>query len=399
VYIKYSKRFEKIRTYYRGDNKNMQEIVAEIVNEESESHDRLATKMVGVVERPSSHDVILGRGAGCWNHEGNRVFRELIEKAIPKYDEAVTRMKKSEIVSVVYKCIASSTGRFLKLNRETKLWHEVEKRHAMDKIAHAIRDRRAFLGKIVQDCKEAVEKGENDDNLNSRLNSYQNRFMEKASGVCQDNLQINRNNPSLNERNLRLPTVIANDNRLGDFPCFPYKPTLRSIQQQNMLPALQEYMPLSPIDGSSLPSLFQNHDLSRGCTIELQRRHQLLAHQATNHLRMASEIFQQMQATQRAIDALACSSQSRNAVRSFTLHHGLSSGLGTYHRPAAIRNDQEFGINEQGSMEDDGKSDQNRSERGKGRDALFALASLSSLVEKLENITKKADELTKNKPL
>ena len=128
-----------------------------------------------VIDNPRSKDVLLGRGAACLRHPGNRLFREIIDKAIPNYEKTSSRAHKAEIITIIYESVISNQGRFLKQDKETKKWHTVEKNHVNEKIAHAIRDRRANLEKSTREDSYSL-------GLNVSLNdiSRQNVFLENS---------------------------------------------------------------------------------------------------------------------------------------------------------------------------------------------------------------------------
>jgi hypothetical protein len=56
----------------------------------------------------------------------------------------------------VSQSVISNQGRFLKQDKETKKWHAVDKNHVSEKIAHAIRDRRASLEKAKSEVKNGI---------------------------------------------------------------------------------------------------------------------------------------------------------------------------------------------------------------------------------------------------
>jgi hypothetical protein len=119
--------------------------------------DSVGSSDVEVIEIPKSNDVLLGRGAACLRHPGNQLFREIIDKALGSYEKTSSRAHKAEIIKIIYDSVILNQGRFLKQNKETKKWHSVEKNHVSEKIAHAIRDRRATLERSKNETFKVVD--------------------------------------------------------------------------------------------------------------------------------------------------------------------------------------------------------------------------------------------------
>jgi hypothetical protein len=132
------------------------EMKVSIENDSLLSKKALKSNDEEVIDIPKSKDVLLGRGAACLRHPGNRLFREIIDKALPNYEKTSSRAHKVKIITIIYDSVTSNQGRFLKQDKETKKWHSVEKNHVSEKIAHAIRDRRASLEKAKSETKHGI---------------------------------------------------------------------------------------------------------------------------------------------------------------------------------------------------------------------------------------------------
>jgi hypothetical protein len=131
-----------------------------------------------VIDAPTEKDILLGRGAGCWSHPGNRLFRDLINDALPHCQRSDTRTRKSEIFTMIYESILSKNGRFIKYNHKTKRWHQADKRQALEKISHAIRDRRACLTRENSNIEKVFSHHDKD---NTRSDSSGNAFIKNLS--------------------------------------------------------------------------------------------------------------------------------------------------------------------------------------------------------------------------
>eukprot|EP00546_Thalassionema_frauenfeldii_P004574 CAMPEP_0178919418 /NCGR_PEP_ID=MMETSP0786-20121207/14423_1 /TAXON_ID=186022 /ORGANISM="Thalassionema frauenfeldii, Strain CCMP 1798" /LENGTH=383 /DNA_ID=CAMNT_0020593341 /DNA_START=49 /DNA_END=1200 /DNA_ORIENTATION=+ len=92
--------------------------------------------------KPGKFDVICGKGKGCFNHEGNKHFREIVAKQLDPYSEANTKLAKSAIVSSIITMVRdlSPNGGFIKRDTSTGLWHEVGDHLAREKVGQTMRD-------------------------------------------------------------------------------------------------------------------------------------------------------------------------------------------------------------------------------------------------------------------
>ena len=110
----------------------------------------------GITE-PTKRDVLLGRGAACWNHSGNKWFRTIVAANIDKYENCKARVEKMLIVSDIVSQIFENDGRFLKKDATSDTWHTVDRKSAIEKTGHAIRDKRAVEQKREHKEKMARE--------------------------------------------------------------------------------------------------------------------------------------------------------------------------------------------------------------------------------------------------
>ena len=106
-----------------------------------------------MIDFPTDNDVLLGRGAACWNHVGNRRFRDIVRGYLDAYIKAKLRIEKTMIVSEILSKVEEANGRFLKKQPPEKKrgrrdnWVEVERKAAVEKVGHAIRDQKIQPGK------------------------------------------------------------------------------------------------------------------------------------------------------------------------------------------------------------------------------------------------------------
>jgi hypothetical protein len=81
----------------------------------------------------SSSDVLCGRGSQCFNHEGNRKFRKLVESRLQRYSGASTKHDKTQIICEIIDLVRqdSPLGGFVKRDLEAGRYYEVGDFHAV----------------------------------------------------------------------------------------------------------------------------------------------------------------------------------------------------------------------------------------------------------------------------
>jgi len=94
------------------------------------------------VESFTDIDILLGKNKICFNHVGNRRFREIIGNSLDDYQSIDSRKNKSQIVNNLIASIYSSGSRFLKFDKQKETWLEIPKGHKIikEKVGHALRD-------------------------------------------------------------------------------------------------------------------------------------------------------------------------------------------------------------------------------------------------------------------
>lgn len=87
---------------------------------------------------PNKFDIICGRDRQAFNHTGNRRFRVIIKIHRARYQACKTRDEKSKITDEIIDSIQEKC-KFLKYDDTTKLWSEVSREYAHEKVSHALR--------------------------------------------------------------------------------------------------------------------------------------------------------------------------------------------------------------------------------------------------------------------
>jgi hypothetical protein len=75
----------------------------------------------------NEYDVFCGRGSRCWNHVGNKRFRQRIEEEIINYSQAKTKYCKTAIICKIIDEVRqlSPNGGFLRQDSQSGRYVEV----------------------------------------------------------------------------------------------------------------------------------------------------------------------------------------------------------------------------------------------------------------------------------
>jgi len=113
--------------------------------------------MLKLIDSHNNKDVIFGRDADSWNHEGNRNFRLVIAKYQAQYHAVKLRFDKVTLVAKIVGELKDSGVRFLRRDSRTGKWFEVDHKAYIEKVGHAIRDRQVIRKRKIKKQK-AIEK-------------------------------------------------------------------------------------------------------------------------------------------------------------------------------------------------------------------------------------------------
>uniref|UniRef100_A0A7S4N5D4 DUF6824 domain-containing protein n=1 Tax=Odontella aurita TaxID=265563 RepID=A0A7S4N5D4_9STRA len=121
------------------------------------------------IKEPHEHDVLYGRGGGTNHHIGNKRYRQMVEDKKVDYVNSKRLDKPLVALNIIRQWREQDpSGRFLKLDERTGLWHDVGDKKAREKTSQALREKAPELrkqqevGKVKKDCKLASD--EVDDN-------------------------------------------------------------------------------------------------------------------------------------------------------------------------------------------------------------------------------------------
>jgi hypothetical protein len=93
-------------------------------------------------ETPCRFDVLLGRGRKHNGHPGNARLQTVLNMHSVRYNAATSRNEKTAIIQEIVQSIQANgepAGRFLKFEKDTNGWVEVDDAVARIKVGHAIR--------------------------------------------------------------------------------------------------------------------------------------------------------------------------------------------------------------------------------------------------------------------
>ena len=90
--------------------------------------------------KPTSLDVLSGRGKGNNSHAGNLKFLNMVKINLQKYINAPSRIHKSVIIDDTLEKLLTLDLQFLKQHKQTRKWHILNRRASYDRVAHTFRD-------------------------------------------------------------------------------------------------------------------------------------------------------------------------------------------------------------------------------------------------------------------
>ena len=172
------------------------------------------------------NDVIIGRGKRCTQNPGNQRFRSIIQTTLDAYQNAETKVKKSDIIMEVLNQIRADNGvGFVKIDAGTGRFVQVEEASCRIAIAQAFRD---ALSGTYKSSKKHKQMRRLERKRACATNFLATRFMEE-----QKQLQLQ------------------------------HEPVSRSIfDETDSMPCLNSSVPKSPIrSASSGMSMFQLRDI------------------------------------------------------------------------------------------------------------------------------------------
>lgn len=96
--------------------------------------------------KPGNYDVVCGRGKNCFNHVGNKHFRQMIssESYLSRYYNTKTKFEKStiihEIIEAIHDLCSHTKSGFVKYDFRTQRYYVVSPDQEREKVGQALRD-------------------------------------------------------------------------------------------------------------------------------------------------------------------------------------------------------------------------------------------------------------------
>jgi len=111
------------------------------VREETEPNQFKVQRPLSNVKTPHAHDVLCGRGNHVNCHPGNEYYRALVKRYFPEY-VSTPKPDKPRIALNIHRAVRmrDPPGRFLKQDKQSKLWTEINDQKAMNKTRQALRE-------------------------------------------------------------------------------------------------------------------------------------------------------------------------------------------------------------------------------------------------------------------
>lgn len=90
--------------------------------------------------QPTALDVCSGRGKAGWLHEGNVVFRKVIQDNTQLYSTTQSKFEKTFLIETVLDKLRSKGFQFLNKDKASGRWYDIGDTEAREKVAHGLRD-------------------------------------------------------------------------------------------------------------------------------------------------------------------------------------------------------------------------------------------------------------------
>lgn len=106
--------------------------------------------------QPGQSDILCGRCKVVFNHPGNRRFRGVLRKNLPRYDAISGRTTVAALISEITSHIMQGLG-FKFLKRQGTGWIELDAKEARKKVGHALRDMSAAQKEVSANRKNLIK--------------------------------------------------------------------------------------------------------------------------------------------------------------------------------------------------------------------------------------------------
>jgi hypothetical protein len=148
---------------------------------------------------PTETDILCGRGKAFVNHNGNKYFSDIVRNNLHRYADAPRRLDKSKVVASVVAEILDSGARFVKQEKNSGRWYQMNEDQAHEKTGHAIRDLIKSMSTAGDDSKSSSSCSSKESCIRSKIKptSYKSavaKKMFKASisrrSICMEPINV-----------------------------------------------------------------------------------------------------------------------------------------------------------------------------------------------------------------
>lgn len=99
-----------------------------------------ARAYLGEGYEPLKHDIMCGRGTDFYSHPGNRDFRNVILRNLPRYWATNSKLEKSQVVLEILHVLRTEYVKFIRFDKHKQRWYTLGDGDAKRKIGQSIRD-------------------------------------------------------------------------------------------------------------------------------------------------------------------------------------------------------------------------------------------------------------------
>lgn len=93
-----------------------------------------------IIVEPGPNDVICARGKASFNHEGNKRFRDILNREMENYSSTRCKLEKSLFLSKIVNQVRDLGGRFVRKQETSGMWEDVGDYVAREKVGQGFRD-------------------------------------------------------------------------------------------------------------------------------------------------------------------------------------------------------------------------------------------------------------------
>ena len=141
LYKKVSKTLIELKEEVTTDNAVYHEALVELTKRHKPIRDTCnVTKIESDSIQPTDIDILCGRGSTIASHPGNIYYHKIMQSNLQKYLDGPRRIDRTIIVTSLVHQLLQGGSRFLKKDKTTNQWVELDSLQYHEKVGHALRD-------------------------------------------------------------------------------------------------------------------------------------------------------------------------------------------------------------------------------------------------------------------